>query len=541
VGGSPDDLLFPADEIHDGGSMTDSDATLPAGECNGTLRDADDEEDDEREEAELALANRGFEANPPPLDTHATRSRDGGAGRIDSLDLLRGLIVIVMAWDHSKDFLASYKGQDGTSPGDDGAGSYGTHTEGYAGPLEMFSGRLGYFLARAISHICAPGFSFLMGAGMIMLKESRMTRSGWTGRKVCRFFLLRGILLIVLGFVVRASFLILLVDPTPVVKAHISKSTSPVLGDLLGFFQVMTSLGLSMIAASPLVSMMLPRLTQNELPSSLEAPLLESSDHQERIGQLEAAASVRKIGVICGLLATAMLAADQCIVWLAQGSDPGKAHTTDATSFGEIIVRFTLVPGEFDTLPSQNEYPFVPWLAICLAGVSFGASLIVHKDRVIKSCGLYGACLLALFVLARLLGGRVLSMRGWPLHEGREYPAISILNVCKYPPSVAYMLLTMGINLLLLRFLAKVKRPGSDPCSRSLLAFGRAPLVFYVVHFYAITAFTVILYATTGIYGIPMSLVFVVWLGLLALMRVLCDCFAAFKKKTTVDSIWRFF
>ena len=82
------------------------------------------------------------------------------------------------------------------------------------GQLEKFNGQSGYFVARAVSHICAPGFSFLMGLGMTMFASSRIDR-GWTAAAVLRHFLTRGVLLICFGFVVRASGLIDLADDHP--------------------------------------------------------------------------------------------------------------------------------------------------------------------------------------------------------------------------------------------------------------------------------------------------------------------------------------
>ena len=76
-------------------------------------------------------------------------------GRLLALDLLRGAIVAVMSWDHCKDFLADYAGHDGTYPGEHKV--FGTHSEQYAGPLELYNGKPVYFLARFVSHMCAPG------------------------------------------------------------------------------------------------------------------------------------------------------------------------------------------------------------------------------------------------------------------------------------------------------------------------------------------------------------------------------------------------
>eukprot|EP00547_Thalassionema_nitzschioides_P010056 CAMPEP_0194226398 /NCGR_PEP_ID=MMETSP0156-20130528/41740_1 /TAXON_ID=33649 /ORGANISM="Thalassionema nitzschioides, Strain L26-B" /LENGTH=550 /DNA_ID=CAMNT_0038958737 /DNA_START=82 /DNA_END=1734 /DNA_ORIENTATION=- len=492
----------------------------------------------------------------PATSSVRSDSGNGDDKRLHCLDLLRGLIVAIMAWDHCKDFLSLYRGNDGTKPGDTTDSGWGKHTEAYAGELEMFSGKFQYFFARAVSHICAPGFSFLMGVGMIMLKESRMRNSGWDKARVCRFFVVRGIVLILLGFVVRAAFLIV---PPPI---HQAKHINRALADLFGFFQVMTSLGLSMITAAPLVTHALPCLTTeatretdssavsepSPMTDSSAAPLLLPSNHDTPNSDVRHPTSWKKISIIwtvCTLLASAILAIEQYLVWSRQGSDPGKAHMAGATTFGEILLRFTFVPGEFGSIPSLDYYPFLPWFAITLFGIAFGASLVLHSCRgqMIKSCTAYsGLSLLFAFVLVRFFGGRVFSMRGWPLNEGRAYPLISFLNVCKYPPSVSYILLTMGINLLLLNGFSRIGHPDKYFLSRFLWTFGRVPLAFYVLHFYLITTIAVIIRAATGgVPGIPLSWVILVWLGVLVIMKGICDHYAAFKAKTSPESIWRFF
>jgi uncharacterized membrane protein len=106
------------------------------------------------------------------------------ANRLFPVDALRGLIMILMALDHASHFVAQ-----GHSSG-----------EYWGGLFPVYHDTL-TFLTRFVTHLAAPGFFFLMGAGMVLFMDSRRQR-GWSRWQVIRYFLLRGLLLVALQFVV---------------------------------------------------------------------------------------------------------------------------------------------------------------------------------------------------------------------------------------------------------------------------------------------------------------------------------------------------
>ena len=108
-------------------------------------------------------------------------SADTKSGRILSLDALRGLIMILMALDHANSFL-----------------SFGYSSEFWGGPLRQFDSSAD-FLIRFITHICAPGFFFLMGISMIYLMQSRRSQN-WPDSRIRRYFLTRGTVIVVIHF-----------------------------------------------------------------------------------------------------------------------------------------------------------------------------------------------------------------------------------------------------------------------------------------------------------------------------------------------------
>lgn len=104
--------------------------------------------------------------------------------RLFAIDALRGLIMILMALDHANFFIAQKH-------------STGEH---WGGPFPVYYDVLA-FITRLVTHPCAPGFSFLMGVGMMLFAESRKKR-GWSKWAIWRDLWIRGALLIALQFFV---------------------------------------------------------------------------------------------------------------------------------------------------------------------------------------------------------------------------------------------------------------------------------------------------------------------------------------------------
>ena len=104
----------------------------------------------------------------------------GGAERLASIDLLRGLLMVVMALDHAGFMVGRFHSQ-----------------EMWAGAWTRYSAAVP-FLTRFVTHFCAPGFFLLMGAGLAFAAEARRAQ-GWSSARVTRHMLLRGALLLVVA------------------------------------------------------------------------------------------------------------------------------------------------------------------------------------------------------------------------------------------------------------------------------------------------------------------------------------------------------
>lgn len=109
-----------------------------------------------------------------------------GNGRYTSLDSLRGFIMVVMALDHANSFISHGKRE----------------LELWYFLFPNYESDALAFLTRFVTHLAAPGFFFLMGAGMALFTLSRRVRS-WTNRQIIGHFLLRGALLILFQFLLE--------------------------------------------------------------------------------------------------------------------------------------------------------------------------------------------------------------------------------------------------------------------------------------------------------------------------------------------------
>lgn len=111
------------------------------------------------------------------------------SSRFESIDLLRGFIMMLMAIDHASYFI----GQTRYQGGEFWTGSFPSYSE--ATP----------FLMRYVTHLCAPGFIFLMGMGMSIFYSKRIN-AGWSQKECFFYYAKRGLILIAIQFLVENVF-----------------------------------------------------------------------------------------------------------------------------------------------------------------------------------------------------------------------------------------------------------------------------------------------------------------------------------------------
>ena len=373
----------------------------------------------------------------------ASQKTSSTAARLLPLDALRGLIMALMALDHANMFVA-HKHPAG---------------EHWGGGFPAYSSALP-FLTRLVTHLCAPGFSFLMGTGLWLFAQSRR-KMGWSRWAVTRHFLVRGALLIALQFLVENQAWRL--SPGWQLDVYVG---------------VLFALGGTMILGSLLVWLKPPALLVLTVALAVGTELLvpNAAVWGQRNGPLD-------------------------LLLLLSGGD---SHL-------------------------WSNYPVLPWLKFVTFGMLFGHWLLDDARKAFGRALKLGGALLLAFVVVRYLNGfgnvRPRVGDGW----------ISFLNVVKYPPSIAFSLLTMGANLLLLGLFglasARVQR-----LLQPLAIFGRAPLFFYVLHLF--------LYAGLGLWltpaGTSIAGMYPYWLAGLLLLFPLTWWYGRWKQRQPPNSILRF-
>ena len=123
------------------------------------------------------------------------------------------------------------------------------------------------------------------------------------------------------------------------------------------------------------------------------------------------------------------------------------------------------------------NYPILPWLELVLFGIVFGYWLVDNPERAYGRAIRIGGALLLGFVVVRSLDGF------GNIRPRMGNSIIDFLNVVKYPPSISFTLLTMGLNLAILGLFARVSEK-LQGVLRLIAVYGQAPLFFYILHLF---------------------------------------------------------
>ena len=395
----------------------------------------------------------GSSAAPVGLPTRKDRNR--------AVDALRGLVMILMALDHTRDFFHF------------GAMSFS--------PEDLTRTTVALFFTRWVTHLCAPVFFFTTGIGAFL-------------------WLARGHSESRTAFLVKRGLWLVLLELTALRLAmNFSLRDGPV------FLSILWALGWSMVALGFL----------SRLPLRL-------------------------------------LAVGSVLVVLVHNL----ADRVTAQNLGAAGTFWTVLhqpgPLPLDGVPLFVAYPLIPWVAVTAAGFCFGPVLGLgpHWRRA-------WMVRLGLGMIAAFLVLRAVNVYGDRFPWTTEVPGktwLAFLRCTKYPPSLDFLLMTLGPALLLLAWFDRLQFSSTGLSGYNpLLVFGRVPLLYFLLHFLLIHVLTIpfayLRYGRIAFlldplpsfggpgerypsdFGYDLGVVYGVWVLVVALMYPLCLWFSRLKER----------
>lgn len=204
--------------------------------------------------------------------------------------------------------------------------------------------------------------------------------------------------------------------------------------------------------------------------------------------------------------------------------------------FGNVLRRFVLI-----------AYPLIPWPGVMAAGYGLGAILRLEPERRRRVLFSLGLSLITAFVVLRATNVYG-DPQPWSVRPEPGFTALSFLNCQKYPPSLLFLLMTLGPALVVLALFDR----GLGRAGRPLETIGRVPLFFYVLQWYVIHILAIIVAAALhepyawligkGPFGAPpeyghsLPFVYVMWVICVLLLYPPCAWFAGVRQRRR--SVW---
>ncbi|MHA4809546.1 DUF1624 domain-containing protein [Flavitalea flava] len=370
--------------------------------------------------------------------------------RIYSIDFTRGMVMIIMTLDHTRDYLYI----DAT-----------THN-----PTDLSTTTPILFFTRWVTHLCAPIFVFLSGLSAWLSLKSRSDT-----RENRNFLCKRGVWLIILELTL-VNFAIWM---------DIQFRTL--------IFEVIGTIGVGFIILS-LLNKFSPRI----------------------------------LG-IAGLI-------------IIFGHDLFSMTMLPSNPVIKFIGSLLMGSGVFKLSPHLLfiiRYPVLPWLGIMLVGFACGQIFeypVEVRKKIFLRIGITSIALFILLRLANIYG----DPSPWFVQKDSVFTFLSFMNISKYPPSLLFTLVTLGILFLVL-FLCEGK---NNNFTQVVSVYGKTPLFYFLLHLYIIHSIMFLMLFLQGFHpkdllfgmgkpeepaGIGLPAVYLVWLGVVMMMYPLCRSYGLYK------------
>ncbi len=373
--------------------------------------------------------------------------------RIESIDILRGIVMVIMALDHIREFF---------------------HQDALIGhdPLDFKTTWPLLFFTRWVTHFCAPVFVFLSGTSVFLYSQKTRTK-----KQVAIFLFTRGLWLMLAEiFIVNffwefnyGSFLML---------------------------EVIWAIGLSMVVLSMLQFLPYKFLLIIGFIIVLGHNLLDGIKIEQPI-----AASV---------------------IW----SIVHVQHPYFVTPHFMILV----------------TYPFLPWLGLMIIGYCLGKLYTKGTDAAWRKRFLLiaGISVICFFILVRFINAYG-DMSEWSHQKNVLFTFLDFIKTTKYPPSLLFMLMTIGPALIVLSVTENI----SNLFTRFVIVYGKVPFFYFLLHVLVVHSLAWLFFLVTGYgwgninfpgtvgfpsdVGYPLWVVYMVWITVICILYYPCKWYGRYK------------
>jgi uncharacterized membrane protein len=366
--------------------------------------------------------------------------------------MLRGIVMVLMALDHVRDFFTNATFQ----------------------PLDLTQTNGWLFFTRWITHYCAPTFVFLAGVSAFLYGHKYNSK-----RDLSIFLLTRGLWIAILELtIVRLGWFF-----------NFDYS--------LTVMQVIWAIGISMVCLSAII--FLPKIW------------------------------VGIVGIV-----------------IVIGHD--LLNSVSPESFGSLDWLWKLLHANGKIVFSNGDliivgYPIMPWFGIMCAGFGFGSIFLIEKEYRSKLLLWIGGFMVLTFIVLRAIN--VYGEKSpWEVQSTPFFTILSFINTSKYPPSLLYVLMTLGPAIVLLAFLEKWKAIVSD----FFITIGKVPMFYYILHLFVIHGMAIMVgisigadtsfltnntppWSTERSFGFDLPVIYLIWVITIAILYPFCLWYMRFKAK----------
>jgi uncharacterized membrane protein len=190
-------------------------------------------------------------------------------------------------------------------------------------------------------------------------------------------------------------------------------------------------------------------------------------------------------------------------------------------------------------------YPPIPWLGIMLLGFATGKLFLIEESVRWKVFLRTGLGMFLFFIILRIINVYGDAIK-WSAQKNDLYTFLSFMNVSKYPPSLQFCAVTLGIMFLMLAFSERTK----NRICEIVRVYGRVPLFYFVLHFYLIHITLILILFSQGLHwadldfasgtfgrpkavitGLNLGWIYIIWIGVVIALYKPCQWFGRFKAK----------